>query len=586
MDQRSSIRSYHERRLEHLKTMRTPWDEVYREIDKWLVPGYVRLNPVENHSDKGNRRMLNLVDYRGLKAHRVFRSGMQSGMTSKARPWCKLTTRDEKLRDNHDVKVYLDEATTRIREVMDKSNIYETFHHKYGALGAVGTAVSYLSPDPTYIVRNNHLTAGHYWIADNHLGMVDTLYHIIPMTAQQIVGHFSRPMDMIPRQVQDAYDRGDRDKQYLVYHAMEPRTHRDESMADDPMHMPWLSNYWMREDEDKGRMMRESGSKINRVIASRWNAYPEDPYGYSLGMDALADIKQLQHTQSRRLEILDKISRPPMSAPSALKNKRASILPGSITYNDAIHASGGYRPAIDLSHYDLRPLREDIAALHVDIDEMFYNDLFLAVSNMEGVQPRTVFEIAERKEERLLQLGPALERVQNEELQPTVKGIYHYMAQAGMLPPAPEGHENINQEMGIEYTSIMAQAQQAVGALPLERLLEFVGKIAEATPDALDKVDTDIVISEYARRIGTPAAALVPKDEVDAIRKQRMQEQQAAQMAATAKDGAQAAQAGAGAVGELANIDDAMGGDPTRLLDEAGLAGYEPPAGYGSPTGA
>jgi len=52
--------------------------------------------------------------------------------------------------------------------------------------------------------------------------------------------------------------------------------------------------------------------------------------------------------------------------------------------------------------------------------------------------PRDEFEIAERKEERLLQLGPALDRVQSEELQPTIAIVYHYMKEAGMLPPLPE----------------------------------------------------------------------------------------------------------------------------------------------------
>ena len=566
-----SKRAYHHRRLEALKAMRTPWEDVWREIDQLLVPGYVRLNPAEHHHDKGVRRRLDVVDNRGQIAHRVFRSGMQSGMTSKARPWNRLSTHDMEMREIPAVSSFLDVTTTRMREVMNKSNIYDAFHMKYGALGSVGTAVSYMSPDPRYIVRNNYLIAGHYWIATNHLGFVDTLYHIIPMNAQQIVGKFNQPGDNVPRIVREAYDKGDRDKVFMVYHAMEPRTHRDPSQVT-KKHMPFLSNYWMLEDDDKDRLMRESGSKINRVIGSRWDTVGDDPYGYSLGMDVLPDVKQLQHEQKRKLEILDKTTRPPMTAPSNMKGKRHSLLPGSITYSDEVHQRGGYRPAIDLTSYNMGALLEDIRYLHANIDETFYTDLFMAVSNMPGVQPRNEFEIAERKEERLLQLGPALDRLQAEELQPTIGIVYHYMKEADILPPMPEEMEEQEGELTVEYTSIMAQAQRAVGVNSIERLAAYIGNWAATKPEALDKFDVDQSIDEYADRIGTPTSVVVPDEEVKKIRDGRAEEMKQEKEMAAAATMAPAAKQGAEAAALLAQTNDTAG-DPTRLLDELGLAG-------------
>lgn len=565
------MRNYHQRRKEQLKTLRTPWEDLWREIDQLLVPGYVRLNPAEQHHDRGNRRRLDIVDNKGQIAHRVFRSGMQSGMTSKARPWNRLSTHDMALRELQPVKQFLDTTTNRMRVIMDRTNIYDTFHTKYGALGAVGTAISYMSPDPKYVVRNNYVIAGHYWIATNHLGFVDTLYHVIPMNAQQIIGKFNRTTDKIPRIVKEAYDKGNKDQPFMVYHAMEPRTHRDVD-KEDQKNMPFLSNYWMDVDDDKDAMMRESGSKINRIIGSRWDTVGDDPYGYSLGMDCLPDIKQLQHMQTRKLEILDKTTRPPMTAPSAMKGKRHSLLPGSITYSDEAHQKGGYRAAIDLSNYNLQGLLGDIQNTRENIDDTFYTDLFMAVSNMPGVQPRNEFEIAERKEERLLQLGPALDRLQSEELQPTIGITFHYMGEAGLLPEMPEELENDQGEMTVEYTSIMAQAQRAVGVNSIERLAGYIGNWAATKPEALDKFDVDQSIDEYADRIGTPTGIIVPDDKVKEVRevradaaKQEQQMAQAAQMAPAAKQGAEAAR--------LLSETNGQQGDPTRLLDELGLAG-------------
>lgn len=566
-----SVRAYHERRLQELKTLRTPWEDLWQEIDRLVVPGYVRLNPESHHHDRGERRRLDIIDNRGQQAHRIYRSGMQSGMTSRARPWNRLSTLDMSQREEPDVKDFLQVTTTRMREIMDKSNIYDAFHTKYGALGSVGTAVSYMSPDKLRIVRNNVLIAGYYWISTDANGKVDTLYHVIPMTARQILGRFNRDRDNVPTTVQNAYEGGNKEQPFLVYHAMEPRNDRDTDSAA-PQHRKFTSNYWMRENGDSDTMLRESGSNVNRIIASRWDTVNEDPYGYSLGMDALGDIKQLQHEQGRKLEILDKTTRPPMTAPSSMKGHRHSLLPGSVTFSDDVHKSGGYRPAIDLSSYNMAGLIEDIRYLHKNIDDTFYVPLFMAVSTMPGVQPRNEFEIAERKEEQLLQLGPAIERIQNEELAPTVGLTYHYMKEAGLIPELPESMQNEG-DMSVEYTSIMAQAQRAVGVNSIERVSSFIGGWAEAKPEVLDKFDADQAVDEYSDRIGVPPAIIVSDDVVAKRRQQRADELSREKNVTAAAELAPAAKAGAEAASLVADIDNPAGGDPTRLLDELGLGG-------------
>lgn len=345
-------------------------------------------------------------------------------------------------------------------------------------------------------------------------------------------------------------------------------------------HKPYLSNYWCDHDDDKDRLLRESGSDINRVICSRWDRIADDPYGYGLGMDALADVKQLQHGQRRRMEITDKVSRPPMVAPTSLRNARHSLLPGSITYSDELTDSGGgYRPAIDVTRYDMRPLIEVNRDLKESIDDIFHVSLFKAITNMQGVQPRNEFELAERKEERLLQLGPALENIQEEELEPTLSGTYHYMKKAGVAPElAPElvdDQGNSNGEMNVEYTSIMAQAQQAVSTGAIERLAGYVGNLAALNPQVMDKFNADQSIDEYANRIGAPGSIIVSDKEVMQARKSREQQLQQQQALDSMAQAAPAMKQGAEAAALMAQTGDTPG-DPTRLLDELGLGGSEP----------
>jgi len=563
------VRNYHERRFQQLRNLRTPWEDLWRDIDTYIVPGYLRLEPQQNHGERGRRRRLNIVDNTGQKAHRVFRSGMHSGMTSKARPWNKLTTNNEELREIPDVKMYLHKSTMRLREVMAKSNLYGAFHTKYGSHGSIGTAASYLSPDPKYVVRNTTLIAGTYWIANNFRNEADTLYHSISMTAKQIVEMFDKPGDNVPRVVMEAYDGSNKDMMFLVHHAMEPRAMRDTS-SKRPDNMPYLSNYWMDVDDDKDRMLRESGSKINRVIASRWDTVDSDEYGYSLGMDALGDVKQLQKQQARKLEVLDKLTRPPLVGPTSMRGQRTSLLPGAMNFSDEVSRSGGLRPVVDLSSYNLAPLAEDIMNTKIDIKETYFNDLFKAISNMPGIQPRNAMELAERKEESLLQLGPALERLEGEELTPTIAGTIHYMREAGLMPQIPEELKDKPAEMTVQYTSILAQAQRAVGVLANERTVAFIGNLAEAKPEALDKLDVDQAIDDYADRMGASAGIIISDAKVKEMRDARAKQQQQQQAAEQAAMVAPAMKQGAEAARLMSEADDTPG-DPTTLLNELNL---------------
>src|SRR5690606_503392 len=115
----------------------------------------------------------------------------------------------------------------------------------------------------------------------------------------------------------------------------------------------------------------------------------------------------------------------------------------------------------------------------------------------------------------------------------------------GELPPPPPDLQN--QELKVEYISVLAQAQKAVATGAIERGAAFVGNLAAAKPDVLDKFDADQAIDEYWDAIGAPPSTLVPDDEVAKIRQGRAQKQAAAENAAMAstmmpavKDGADA----------------------------------------------
>ena len=103
----------------------------------------------------------------------------------------------------------------------------------------------------------------------------------------------------------------------------------------------------------------------------------------------------LQALQRQVGEAIEKIIRPPMVGPTALRNNPASLMPGSITFVDTVSGGTSYQPAMQVN-LRLAEAEAKIGETRQRIERAYYADLFLMLANMEGIQPRNQFEIAER----------------------------------------------------------------------------------------------------------------------------------------------------------------------------------------------
>lgn len=554
-----TVRAYHNRRLNELKPLRTPWEAPWREIADNIVPNRLRISA---NGQKGNPDRRLIVDSTASQALRTLASGMHSGITSPSRPWFRLATFDPALREFSPVKNYLSRAEQMMREVFQASNIYRTFHTGYGDLGAFGQSASILVADDANFVRLLSLVHGSFWIARDENGIANTLYRQLWWSCENIVSKFG--LKNCSTTIQNCYARGDYSQHFLLYHAIEPRKDREPGKID-KRNKPFLSNYWEDGNGQTTKLLSEGGFDRNPIISPLWEEIADDDYGYSPGMDVLPDVKMLMKSQNRKGEAIDKKVRPPMVGPTSLKNNPASTMPGSITYVD--DPSGrGYRAAMDVM-ISITELREDIRETQGRIERGFFADLFLMLSQMDGIQPRNSFEIAERKEEKLLALGPVLENIYGGQLAPVIDQTFHMMAMAGRFGEPPKEIEE--QALKIEYISMLAQAQKAIGTGAIERTFSFAGSLAGVKPDIMDKLDADQAIDEYAEMVGAPPSIVVPDDKVGETRKARQKQMQQQQMAEQAPGLAQAAHSGAQAAQVLSEVP--TGGTGQALLDQIGI---------------
>ena len=219
-------------------------------------------------------------------------------------------------------------------------------------------------------------------------------------------------------------------------------------------------------------------------------------------MTALGDIKGLQIEEKRKAQGIDKMVNPPLHGPSSIRNSPVNSLPGGLTVYDTAVGENRLETLYTVNP-QLQELRLDIDAVERRIDQAFFVDLFLAISQMEGIQPRNELDLLQRNEERLLMLGPILERLQNEFLDPLIDRTFNQAVRANILPDIPASLDGA--PLRVKYISTLAMAQRAVATQSIDRLVAVAsGMAAGGWPDALKKVNAVEAIDEYAKAIGTP----------------------------------------------------------------------------------
>ena len=506
-----------ERRFAALEAERASWLADCRDIAELILPIHGRF--LSETPAEGDRRGRRIINGTATLAHRTMAAGLMAGITSPARPWFRLSTLDETMMESNSVRGWLDAVERRMRHVMAQSNLYTSLHQVYAEEGAFGTAAMLVVEDPKTVIRAETLTAGEYLIATGPGGQPSALMRDFKMTTAQMVEEFG--LDAVSEVVRSAWERGDTERWFDVRAAIEVNDQHDPERRDGTG-KAWRSIYWQKGTRS-GRLLRQSGYEEQPFMTPRWDVLLGASYGTGPGLLALGDVRALQVLERSKGKAIAKMIDPPLIAPSSIRAFGANLVPGGITYIDG--PTDAMRPAYAVN-LPINYLGVEIQHTEGRIRQAFYADLFLMLSQHEGQM--TAREVQERHEEKLLALGPMLNRQHPELLDPLIERVYGIMLRGGLLPPQPE--ELVGQFLKIQYISVLAQAQESVDLSGIERIVGFTGNLAAASPDILDKVDIDRMVDEYARRLSIPATILRPQEEVEEIRKERAQQQQAASM--------------------------------------------------------
>lgn len=513
------------RKLKELYEKRRDYVNRWIEIRDYQLPFIGEFDETGDKLTPARRKDLKIAQGVAWLAAQVFAAGVMSGLTPPSRQWFRFAFKRPDLNGNVEAMKVLDQRQEIVSYILAKSNFYNSVHSVYLELpfGQCPLAIFY---DPQNGVRFQAMTIGTYALGVDGYGKVDTVARKYEMTLQQIINCFG--VDALPKNLQEQVKAGvGLDKKHQVNWLVEPNDNRLPGYVD-KLNMPYRSVYWLDKSQED-EFLYVGGFEEWAIPVARYLVNGLEPYGKGPGWFAEGDSKMLQLLKKDYLTAVELSIKPPMKGPAQLMNNGGiNLIPGGLTAVDD-QSQQYVTPLFDVK-LDLAHAQQEIIRIEDAIKRAYSADLFLMLDSLDNGR-MTAREVMERTQEKLQQLGPVVERLQDEFLNPVIHRVYSIIERSGGFPPIPQELLEVigDEDIEVDYISPLAQAQKMSGLVNIEQGIAQVAQMAQLWPEVLKKIDPLATISKYFEMLGAPAVMQRSNEAVAEILAQEqkaMQEQQ------------------------------------------------------------
>jgi hypothetical protein len=305
-----------------------------------------------------------------------------------------------------------------------------------------------------------------------------------------------------------------------VLHIIEPNDGYDsQALAANKMQFRSVYCEW----KESAKRLGDSGFIEMPIVCPRWQALSHEAYGWGPGPEALSLSKALQRMEYNAMLVEDKYLDPPMGIGSMYKDRMLDLSPGAKnTLKDVQDVRSGFTKLVDIDPRAIEIYEGKIKATEEKLRRIFFNELFLMIATED--RRMTATEVAARNEEKMIMIGPVVERLLYELLDPVIDRVFNLCARAGLLPPPPA--DVAEAEYKVEYVSILAQAQKLINANSMTAYLQTATAVAQINPDSVVKTNWDKFLEDYGDTVNLPARIVREDDEVSKLREAQAQEAQ------------------------------------------------------------
>ncbi len=508
-------------RFDELKQERSTIDGIYDLIELYVRPHTGKFFNVEasEHSVQWDGRQL--FDSTGIKGARKLASALRGSITPALSKWLDLTWEDEVLQDNHEAKEWLSEASKKVYQALLESDFplqiskafldTTSFGMCYMMLEEVGEETGDLD-FTTFPVKNC------YFEPDFH-GDPMNIYVEYQLKPSECVDKFG---DKCPEKARDDYDNGRTTTHKVIFCIFKRENGQPYPAAPEQRAYGWKYVYY----EDKSEIT--SGGYFEQpCMIGKWAEHSDSKYAKSPAFDALPDIKSINEWVKMSFTAAELTLMPPLMVKEMGLFSDVDMQAAGITYvNDVEKSIKPLNAGVDYKVYELK--REE---LKMAIEEAFYVDIL----QLKDSPQMTATETNARMDIMLKDMGDTFGFIKKYLLDPLVQRAFNILFRAGQLGDMPPivAERNTGKDMlEIEYLGPLAQAQKQGEAVSVERFFQAVVGIASAEMEvtgqqtALDKLDIDAMVDQFADVYNIDLGLVLSDDEVDELRERRQAERE------------------------------------------------------------
>lgn len=522
---------------------RSQWNTLWDEVASYIFTrheSFATTTPAFNDGNGGGKKNQKVYDNTPNYALKQCVAIVDSILTPSGSRWHTLTTKDQKLSKNAQVRRFFDDTNDLLfsKRYIGSSNFAAQMREFYRSLFAFGNACMYVDEDyRNASVRYRTLPLSRVYIAENNSWQVDTTFYSAHMTALQLVQEYGE--DTVPDSVTQAY-RDNSTRRFELIIACSPA--RD--FTDIDKGWKYTCVHVLR---DKQQVLRRTGSFYNPFCFARLETNPGELYGSGPGVELLETIKTLNQVMRSQIITAQKLAEPPVLVHSDGIANRYDLRPNAISYG-AISAEG--RPLVQPFNVGAQPQLAELLAnqMRKAINDAFLVNLFNVLTENPQM---TATEVLKREQERAWLISPVGGRLREGFFQQLIGNELAVLTTFGLLPEMPDvlRQGKAPGEYEIQYVSPYTAMQNSTTLLSINKLFQTATAFAQLNPAIVDMLDLDAALMEVANVENVPQRILRSDDQVQQLRQARDQQQQinsalanAPQAAGAIKDVAQAQQ--------------------------------------------
>lgn len=523
-------------------SMRTNFESYWQSLHDYF---YVESPDTSSQYYPGTElNVAKLFDTTPLEAADVLASGFMNYLTPPTSKWFNLKHRNPKLAENKAVKDFLDDVEREVNLTINRSNFYSQAFSSYKSSGVYGTSILLEEEDLLDEARFYNLPINQVVIVEDANGRPSEFFIEFEYTADQAAERWGK--DKLSRELQEEVGKNIPPKKHKILLVIGKRSIRDVRKSNKenlPIEALWL-------EMEKAHTIEESGYHEFPAMAHRFDKRPFIVWGFSPGMKALSAARMLNAIAKTNLRTMMKHTDPPVAVPHNAFIAPFDANPRQVNYYKKDIMTGGGKDIFAFGNFgDPKTGLAAVEYYSQKVRSLMYNDVFLAFNQLTKQMNNP--EIAERVNEKMMMLGPAVGRYLSEVLNPIIERTIGILARRGKLPNPPD-EIILDPNYDIDFIGKLAQAQKMTELQGLVTGLNLVGEMAKFTPEVLDKVDSDKVTDEVWDITGAPVRVLRDDAEIEKIREMRAQEIAKQQELALMGAGADIAQKGSQAEVNLA----------------------------------